>query len=80
MSCHSDSSSRTGTRWVTLIQLPVAFCVGSSENSARVPGGAIVSTSAVKLRTGKASNAAVAGWPGAMRANWVSLKFPLIQV
>ena len=28
---------RTGTRWTTLTQLPVAFCAGSSENSEPVP-------------------------------------------
>ena len=27
----------TGTRWVTLTQLPVAFCAGSSENCEPVP-------------------------------------------
>ena len=32
-----SSFSRTGMRCVTLTQLPVAFCAGSSENSAPVP-------------------------------------------
>ena len=33
----SSTFSRTGMRWVTFTQLPVAFCAGSSENSAPVP-------------------------------------------
>ena len=28
---------RTGTRWVTLTQLPLAFCAGRTENSLPVP-------------------------------------------
>ena len=28
---------RTGRRWTTLIQLPVAFCAGTSANAAPVP-------------------------------------------
>ena len=31
-------AKRTAMRWVTLIQLPVAFCAGMSENSAPVAG------------------------------------------
>ena len=33
----ASSFSRTGTRCATFTQLPVAFCAGSSENSAPVP-------------------------------------------
>ena len=32
-----SNAIRTGTRWVTLTQLPLAFCAGSSENSLPVP-------------------------------------------
>ncbi len=33
----SSNATRTGTRWVTLTQLPLAFCAGSTENSLPVP-------------------------------------------
>src|SRR5690606_17161449 len=33
----SSNAMRTGTRWVTLTQLPVAFWAGSTENSLPVP-------------------------------------------
>src|SRR3546814_8502541 len=33
----SSNAIRTGTRCVTLTQLPVAFCAGSTENSLPVP-------------------------------------------
>ena len=32
-----SNAIRTGTRWVTLTQLPLAFCAGSTENSLPVP-------------------------------------------
>ena len=37
--CSSFGSSaiRTGRRWTTLIQLPVAFCAGTSAKAAPVP-------------------------------------------
>src|ERR1700748_203297 len=37
-SCRGSSATRTGTRCTTLIQLPVAFCAGSSAKAAPVPG------------------------------------------
>ena len=33
----SSNAMRTGTRWVTLTQLPLAFCAGRTENSLPVP-------------------------------------------
>ena len=36
-SCFGSSAMRTGTRCTTLIQLPVAFCAGSSAKAAPVP-------------------------------------------
>ena len=36
-SCLGSSAIRTGTRCTILIQLPVAFCAGSSENALPVP-------------------------------------------
>ena len=42
---------RTGTRWTTLTQLPVAFCAGSTENSAPVPAP-MLATSPAKLLAG----------------------------
>ena len=32
-----SNTIRTGTRWVTLTQLPLAFCAGRSANSLPVP-------------------------------------------
>ena len=42
---------RTGTRWVTLTQLPLAFCAGSTENSLPVPAP-IDATWPLSLRPG----------------------------
>ncbi len=47
----SVMATRTGTRWTTFTQLPLAFCAGSRENCAPVPAP-MLATTAVNL------------WPG----------------
>ena len=64
---------RTGKRWVTLTQLPVAFSGGSTEKVAPEPA-LIASTTPSSLVPGYMSRRMVAGWPGLMRARSVSLK------
>ena len=50
MACRS-MAMRTGTRWVTFTQLPLAFCAGSTENSEPVPAP-MLATWPVSLQSG----------------------------
>ena len=46
-SAGSQKRTRTGTRCTTLTQLPVAFCAGSTENSAPVPAPMLATTPSI---------------------------------
>ena len=60
-SCGSKQN-RSGTRWTTLTQLPVAFCGGRIANCAPVPG-AIEQTVPFHSRPGNVSTLTFAGRP-----------------
>src|SRR5712675_2250207 len=59
---------RTGTRWTTFTQLPVAFSGGRMENCEPVLGLTLV-TSAENRLPGYRSISTIADWPGRMRAS-----------
>ena len=65
--------TRTGKRWVTLTQLPVAFSGGSTEKLAPEPA-LMLSTTPSSLSPGYMSRLTLAFWPFLMRARSVSLK------
>src|SRR5690606_14228949 len=69
-----SSRMRTGTRWVILVKLPVAFSTGIRANSEPV-AGAKLSMRPLRRRSGKASARISTSWPSRSRSTWVSLKF-----
>jgi hypothetical protein len=58
-----SSAMRTGTRWTTLIQLPVAFCAGSSANALPVPTPRPATLPWYTTDLPYASAVSVTGWP-----------------
>src|SRR5581483_4702452 len=68
----ASSAIFTGTRCTILVKLPVAFCGGSSENSAP-EAGARLSTWPRRWAPGKASTRMLTGWPMFMCVSCVSL-------
>ena len=65
-------------RCTILTQLPVAFCAGSTENSAP-DAGLIEATRACHFLPGNVSTSIVAAWPTATCVRSVSLKFASTQ-
>src|SRR6476661_8018306 len=70
--------TRTGTRCVTLTQLPVAFCAGSSEKDCPAPPDRLC-TSPAKVLSGYMSATTRAFWPTCTRRSSVSLKLASTQ-
>ena len=62
VSSSGSKQKRSGTRWTTLTQLPLAFCGGRIENCAPVPG-AIEQIVPFHSLPGNASTVTLAGWP-----------------
>ena len=66
-------SMRTGTRWTTVVKLPVALSAGRSEKTDPVAGAADA-TRPSNSRPGSASKVRRAGEPGTTPSICVSLK------
>ncbi len=66
---------RTGTRCTTLIQLPVAFCAGSSAKAAPVPMPRPSTRPSYCTFLPYRSAVSFTGWPMRMLRNCTSLKF-----
>ena len=68
------SAMRTGTRCTILIQLPVAFCAGSSEKAEPVPAPRPSTWPWYLTLRPYTSAARVTGWPMRRPRSWLSLK------
>ena len=78
-SSFGSSAMRTGTRCTTLIQLPVAFCGGSSENAPPEPAAMLATTPWYSTWPPYRSVDTVAGWPTWMWRSCGSLKLASIH-